>query len=120
MAEARQGSVEEMVLAAVDAVASGDGRQMEAAVMQLEETRSAVVLTELFILIRGYLDCPDRDELLRAAQMPASWDAPSAVGAISRYDIQGTADALESDRASKLLASLLKLAAVLKEARAGL
>ena len=110
--------VEVLVLAAIDAVQSGDFDRIEAAYEELAPIEAAEVLAELFLWVEDLTEGVDVPTLVSKAELPIPDESLAIIDAVKVPDLVALAEAVGSGQADRIFATVLVLVASLKDARA--
>lgn len=110
-------AVEGLVLAAIEAVQSGDRSRVTSSYEALATIESGEVFAELFLCLDDFTEGVDLTELLGAATLPLPPEPKRVLAAVAARDLGGVQQATGSDRPERAFATLLVLAAALKDAR---
>lgn len=115
-----QDPVEELVLAAIGAVQSGNRADIVAAYEALAPLETREVIAELFLWVQDLTSNVAEGSLLKAVELPLPPRPTEMLRAIADRDLGGLQTAVGSERFETVFASLLVLIAALKDARAKL
>lgn len=109
--------IEQLVLAAISAVQSGNRAEIAAAYEGLAPLETGDVIAELSLWIEDLTTGVSEASLLQAAKLPLPPQPTKILRAVADRDIAGLQAAVGSNGLEKIFASLLVLVAALKDAR---
>jgi hypothetical protein len=109
--------VEELVLAAITAVQSGNRDDIEAAFEALAPVETGDVLAELCLWIEDLTAGVTQESLLQATELPVPPRSPEILKAAVDGNLAMLQTAVGSQQLEKVFSSLLVLVAALKDAR---
>lgn len=113
----KEDNVGPLVLAAIDAIATGRNAEISATSEALGRLNTGDIIGELLAWVRYLTSNVDLNALLAAVTIPLPPRAPDIIAAILDYDMGRIKDAMGGASPQEIFVSLLVLVAALKDAR---